>query len=71
MQINTENFNTKVIETKNGRTMILSQCDVCSSGKSRFIKKQEPSEILSSIGIRTTLSKTPVLGDIFFKLRFE
>ena len=46
--------------------MILSQCDVCGSKKSKFIKKQEASGILSSVGIRTPLSKIPVLGDILF-----
>ena len=30
-------------------------------------KKQGPSGILSSVDIRTPLSKFPVLGDIFFK----
>ena len=46
--------------------MILSKCAVCGSKKSKFIKNQEASGILSIVGIRTPLSKIPVLGDIFF-----
>ena len=35
--------------------------------KSRFIKKQEASGILSNLSLKTPLSKIPLLGDIFFK----
>ena len=38
---NTESMNPKVIETKNGRTMLLSKCAVCSARKSKFIKKNK------------------------------
>ena len=34
--------------------------------KSKFIKEQETSGILSSLGIRTPLSKLPLLGDVLF-----
>ena len=34
--------------------------------KSRFIKKQETSGILSSLGLQTPLSKIPLFGDILF-----
>ena len=60
----TENINSKVLKTSNGRTMILSKCAICGSKKSRFIKKQEASGILSSLGLITPLSKVPLLGDI-------
>ena len=43
---NTENFNARVLKTKNGRTMILSQCDVCGSKKSRFLKEQEAKGVI-------------------------
>ena len=46
--------------------MMLSRCAICGSKKSKFIKKQEASGILSSVGIRTPLNKIPVLGDILF-----
>ena len=37
---NTENINTKVSKTNNGKTMMLSKCAICSSKKSKFIKKK-------------------------------
>ena len=46
--------------------MILSKCEICGSTKSRFIKKQEASGILSNSGVNTPLNKIPLLGDIFF-----
>ena len=38
---NTENINPRVLKSSNDKTMILSKCILCSSEKSRFIKKQE------------------------------
>ena len=56
-----------MIKTKNGRLILSSECIICGNSKSRFEKKkQEASRILSSVGIRISLSKTPVLGDILF-----
>ena len=46
--------------------MILSKCAICGSKKSRFIKNQEAKGLLSKLGIKTLLSKVPILGDIFF-----
>ena len=34
----TKNINPRVLNTSNGRTMILSKCAACGSKKSRFIK---------------------------------
>ena len=62
----TENINPGVSNTSNGRTMILSKCAICGSKKSRFIKNQEAKGLLSNLGLRTPLSKVPVLGDILF-----
>ena len=62
----TENINPRVSNTSNDRTMILSKCAICGSKKSRFIKNQEAKGLLSNLGLRTPLSKVPVLGDIFF-----
>ena len=39
---------------------------ICSSKKTRFIKNQEAKGLLSNLGIRTPLSKVPILGDILF-----
>ena len=46
--------------------MILSQFDVCGSTKSRFIKKQEASGILSSLCFKTPLRQIPIYGDVLF-----
>ena len=62
----TENINPRVWNTSNGRTMILSKCAICGSKKSRFFKDQEAKGLLSNSGVRTPLSKVPVLGDILF-----
>ena len=62
---NTESKNPKVVKTKNGRIMLLSKCVVCNSKKSKFIKEQEASELLGSLGIKSPLSKIPLVGLIF------
>ena len=46
--------------------MILSKCAICGSKKSKYIKNQEAKGLLSSLGIRTPLSKIPLLGDVLF-----
>ena len=61
----TENKNPKVFKTKNERLILKSICSLCSNKKSRFISKNEGSGLLSSLGIRTHLSKIPVLNIIF------
>ena len=38
---NTKNINTRISETSNGKTMILSNCAVCGTKKSKFIKIQK------------------------------
>ena len=62
----TENINSKVSKTSNNRTMVLSKWAKCGSKKSKFIKNQEAKGLLSNLGIRTPLSKVPILGDILF-----
>ena len=63
---NTESINPKVLKTTNGKAIILSKCAICGSKKSKFIKKQEAKGLLSNLGLRTPLTKIPVLGDILF-----
>ena len=46
--------------------MILAKCEICGSKKSKFIKQQEAKGLLSKFGIRTPLSKIPLLRDILF-----
>ena len=55
-----------MLKIKNGRTMLSSKCVACGSKKSRFRKEQEAKEILSSLGLKTTLSKVSLFGDILF-----
>ena len=62
----TENINPRVSNTSTDRTTILSKCTICGSKKSRFIKDQKPKGLLSNWGVRTPLSKVPILGDILF-----
>ena len=62
----TKNINPQVSSTSNGKLMILSKCAICGSRKSKFIKKQEAKGILSSLGVKTPLSKIPLLGDVLF-----
>ena len=56
----------KASEINNGKTIILSKCAICGSKTSRFIKKREASRTLSNLGLKTPLSKVPLLGDILF-----
>ena len=39
---------------------------VCDSKKLKFIKEQEASRLLSSLGIKTALNKILILGPILF-----
>ena len=63
---NAENIDPTVSSTSNGKAMILSKCVICGSKKSKFIKKQQAKGLLSKLGIKTPLSKVPILGDILF-----
>ena len=63
---NTESINPKVSKTSNDKTMVLSQCAICASKKSKFIKKQQAKGLLNNLGIRAPLNKIPLLGDILF-----
>ena len=55
----TENKNPKVFETKSGRLISKSTCSECNNKKSRFISKNEGSGLLSSLRIKTPLTKIP------------
>ena len=46
--------------------MILPRCAICGGKKSRFIENQEAKGLLSKLGIRTPLSKIPIMGHILF-----
>ena len=63
---NIERKSEEVVKTKNGRMMLLSKCAVCDSKKSKYIKEQEASLLLSSLGIKIPLSKIPLIGPPLF-----
>ena len=60
----TESINPKVSKTTNGKTMILSTCAICGSKKSKFIKERQEKSLLSNLGLKTPLNKTPLLEDV-------
>ena len=62
---NTENLNSKIFKTKNGRLIMQSKCAGCGIKKSRFVKGQEAKVLLSNLEIKTPLSKTPWLNILF------
>ena len=57
-------YRSKSVKTKNGRLMLSSKRAVCDSEKLGFRKQQQAKAILSSLGIKTSLSQTPLFGDI-------
>ena len=61
----TENINPKIVRNRQNRLMIQSNCEGCNSKKSRFIKEQKAMGILSNLGIKTPLSKVPLLNVLF------
>ena len=58
------------MRTKNGRITLLSKFAVSksyqNSKKLKFIKEEEASKLLSSLGIKTPLNKIPSLGPLLF-----
>ena len=62
---NTEGRNPKVARTKN-RIIVLSKFAVCDSKTLKFVKEQEVSGLLSSLRIKTPLSKIPLSGRLLF-----
>ena len=42
-----------------------SKCSDCRIKKSRFVKEQEAKGLLSNLGIKTPLSKIPLLNVLF------
>ena len=61
----TENIDSKMIRTKTNRLIMQSKCPVCGIKKSRFVKEQEAIVLLSNLGIKTALSKIPLLNVLF------
>ena len=61
----TDNIDPKMFKTKNNRLIMQSKCSVCGTKKSRFVKKQDAKGLLSNLGIKTPLSKIPLLNILF------
>ena len=61
----TKKNNPKIVRNKQNRLLIQSNCANCGSNKSRFIKEQQAMGILSNLGIKTPLSKVPLLNILF------
>ena len=61
----TKNNNPKIVRNRQNRLMIEPNCATCRSKKSRFIKEQRAMGILSNLGIKTPLSKVPLLNILF------
>ena len=62
---NTETIDPKMARTKNGRLLMQSKCTGNGMKKSRFVKEQEAKGLLSNLGIKTPLSKIPLLNVLF------
>ena len=61
----TENIDSEMLRTKNNILIMQSKCPVCGIKKSRFVKEQEAKGLLSNLGIKTPLSKIPLLNILF------
>ena len=61
----TKSINPKIVRNRQNRSMTQSNCATCGSKKSRFIKEQQAMGLLSNLGIRTPLSKVPLLNVLF------
>ena len=42
-----------------------SKCSECGFKKSRFVKEQEAKDLLSKLGMKTAMSKIPLLNALF------
>ena len=62
---NNENIDTKIVKTKNNRLIMQSNCPVCGIKKSKYVKEEEAKGLLSNLGIKTPLSKIPLLNVLF------
>ena len=60
-----ENVNPKMVRAKNNRSIMQSKFHAWRIKKSRFVKEQEAKGLLSNLGIKTPLSKIPLLNVLF------
>ena len=62
---NTDNIDRKMFRRKNNILLMQSKCSVSKNKKSRFVKEQDAKGLLSNLGIKTPLSKIPLLNVLF------
>ena len=60
-----KNTNPKIVRNRQNRLMIQSNCANCGNKKFKSIKEQQAMGILSNLGIKTPLSKVPLLNILF------
>ena len=58
----TDNLGSKIFKTENGRLIMQSKYTESGIKKSRLVKEQEAKRLLSNLGIKTPLSKIPLLN---------
>ena len=61
----TVNIDPKIVRTKNNWLIMQAKCPICRIKKSRFVKEQEAKVLLTNLGIKTPLSKIPLLNVLF------
>ena len=61
----TKSINPKIVRNKDNRSMIQSNCAICDSKKSRFIKEHQAMGLLRNLDIKTPLNKVPLLNILF------
>ena len=61
----TENINPKMFRTKNSRLIMQLKRLLCGIKKLIFVKEQDAKVLLSNLGIKTLLSKIPLLNVLF------
>ena len=54
-----------MVRRKNNRLVMQSKCSICEIKKPIFVKEQKAKGLLSNVGIRTPLSKLPLLNILF------
>ena len=63
---NTKSKTPNVVRIENERIMLLSKYKACDSKTYKFIKEQEASGSLSTLGVKTPLSKISLVGLLLF-----
>ena len=65
VQKKTKKLNSKIFKTENSRLIMHSKCPKWGIKKSRLVKAEEAKGLLSNFGIKTLLSKIPLLDVLF------